>query len=67
MQPEGKVRKLPHMHNEPPSESAPEGPKGSQDVTTPPPAEAEPRISEKEQMEQYEQALKETDWGHQPC
>jgi len=24
-------------------------------------------ISEDEQMAQYEEALKESDWGHQPC
>lgn len=40
-----------------------------------PPQEAAPPESEKapkkrsaqEQMEDFEQALKETDWGHQPC
>jgi hypothetical protein len=25
------------------------------------------QLSAEEQMEQYEEALKETDWGHQPC
>lgn len=24
-------------------------------------------LSEEEQMEQFEEALKEADWGHQPC
>jgi len=24
-------------------------------------------MSEKEQMEAYEESLKDTDWGHQPC
>jgi hypothetical protein len=24
-------------------------------------------LSADEQMERYEEALKETDWGHQPC
>ena len=24
-------------------------------------------LSEEEQMAQYEESLKETDWGHQPC
>ena len=24
-------------------------------------------MSKKEQMEAYEESLKDTDWGHQPC
>tara|TARA_A100001037_G_scaffold300456_1_gene328065 strand:- start:29 stop:169 length:141 start_codon:yes stop_codon:yes gene_type:complete len=24
-------------------------------------------MSEEEQMEAYEESLKDTDWGHQPC
>jgi hypothetical protein len=26
-----------------------------------------PALSAEEQMEQFEEDLKETDWGHQPC
>lgn len=29
--------------------------------------EAAPSPSEEEQMEKFEEALKEADWGHQPC
>ena len=31
------------------------------------PTKSAAELSEEEQMEQYEEALKETDWGHQPC
>ncbi|MFP6873893.1 MAG: hypothetical protein VCA55_10345 [Verrucomicrobiales bacterium] len=33
------------------------------------PVDPEPvkEMSEKEQMEAYEESLKDTDWGHQPC
>ena len=34
------------------------------DVGTPKPVE---EMTEEEQMEAYEESLKETDWGHQPC
>jgi hypothetical protein len=29
--------------------------------------EAKPELTPEEQMAQYEESLKETDWGHQPC
>ena len=32
--------------------------------TTPKPVE---EMTEEEQMEAYEESLKDTDWGHQPC
>ena len=31
------------------------------------PTKTAAELSEEEQMAQYEEALKETDWGHQPC
>ena len=31
------------------------------------PAKPADELSEEEQMAQYEESLKETDWGHQPC
>ena len=31
------------------------------------PTKSAAELSEEEQMAQYEEALKETDWGHQPC
>ena len=31
------------------------------------PAKPANELSEEEQMAQYEESLKETDWGHQPC
>ena len=31
------------------------------------PTKSATELSEEEQMAQYEEALKETDWGHQPC
>ena len=31
------------------------------------PAKPAGELSEEEQMAQYEESLKETDWGHQPC
>ena len=31
------------------------------------PAKPVDELSEEEQMAQYEESLKETDWGHQPC
>ena len=31
------------------------------------PTKSAAELSEEEQMVQYEEALKETDWGHQPC
>jgi len=29
--------------------------------------EVQPALTPEEQMEQYEESLKESDWGHQPC
>jgi len=34
--------------------------------TNPPPTSV-PALSPEEQMEQFEEDLKENDWGHQPC
>ncbi len=31
------------------------------------PAKPADELSEEEQMAQYEESLKEIDWGHQPC
>ncbi len=31
------------------------------------PTKSAAELSEEEQMAEYEEALKETDWGHQPC
>ena len=31
------------------------------------PAKPARELSAEEQMAQYEESLKETDWGHQPC
>ncbi len=31
------------------------------------PAKSTAELSKEEQMAQYEEALKESDWGHQPC
>lgn len=31
------------------------------------PVEAEEPLSPEEQLARYEEALKESDWGHQPC
>ena len=31
------------------------------------PAEGMEKLSPEEQMARYEEALKESDWGHQPC
>ena len=31
------------------------------------PAKPAKELSKEEQMAQYEESLKETDWGHQPC
>ena len=31
------------------------------------PAKPAAELSAEEQMAQYEESLKETDWGHQPC
>jgi hypothetical protein len=28
---------------------------------------AQPKMSREEQLAQFEEALKEEDWGHQPC
>jgi hypothetical protein len=39
-------------------------------VSTPPPTEAAVAVNKltpEEQMALFEQELKETDWGHQPC
>jgi hypothetical protein len=33
----------------------------------PAPAGSEKVLSPEEQMEQFEEDLKENDWGHQPC
>ena len=33
----------------------------------PMPASQPPTLTEEEQMALFEAALKETDWGHQPC
>jgi hypothetical protein len=30
-------------------------------------SQAAPALSPEEQMARFEEALKETDWGHQPC
>jgi hypothetical protein len=41
-----------------------------QPVSAPPPADAPPAsppLTPEEQMALFEQELKETDWGHQPC
>lgn len=32
-----------------------------------PPEKTEPTRSAEEQMAEFEEALKESDWGHQPC
>jgi hypothetical protein len=29
--------------------------------------DAQPKMSREEQLAQFEEALKEEDWGHQPC
>tara|TARA_B100000676_G_C17720179_1_gene650959 strand:+ start:348 stop:488 length:141 start_codon:yes stop_codon:yes gene_type:complete len=46
------------MHDDP-KDKAPQPPVGE-----PKPVE---EMSEEEQMEAYEESLKDTDWGHQPC
>jgi len=48
-------------------------PEEAEEPTPPsvPPDDPEPEpkkeLSEEEQMAQYEESLKEEDWGHQPC
>tara|TARA_B100001123_G_scaffold408973_1_gene502659 strand:+ start:652 stop:801 length:150 start_codon:yes stop_codon:yes gene_type:complete len=49
------------MHDEP-KDKTPE-PQPTQ-ADGPKPVE---EMSEEEQMEAYEESLKDTDWGHQPC
>ena len=44
-----------------PKDKAPEQ---EQDSGAPKPVEG---MTEEEQMEAYEESLKDTDWGHQPC
>jgi hypothetical protein len=46
-----------------PAKSGPAEPKGEQ------PSEEKPvkKLTAEEQMQQFEEDLKETDWGHQPC
>jgi hypothetical protein len=44
-------------------------PKEEQPKPEPKDPEEKPKkdLSAEEQMERYEEALKESDWGHQPC
>lgn len=50
----------------PPSE--PSRPEAGKDAPASPlPAVTKPKLSKEEQMAQFEEALKEEDWGHQPC
>ena len=39
-------------------------PRSLKNPTAPKPVE---EMTEEEQMEAYEESLKDTDWGHQPC
>ena len=42
-------------------------PKPAADESEAAPEEETRELTAEEQMEQYEEALKEEDWGHQPC
>jgi len=53
----------PPPQDNPPPDMAPPAPP----VPSAPGAGAPAPLSEEEQMERFEAALKETDWGHQPC
>lgn len=46
---------------------APPQPLPEPSTPEPPPAAEPPPLSEDEQMALFEESLKETDWGHQPC
>ena len=52
------VAEIERAHPEPPAKTA-----GAGGVRLPPDRE----LSDEEQMARYEEALKEADWGHQPC
>ena len=49
----------------------PSNPSGADDSAGPPEVKPEDspdkKLSAEEQMERYEEYLKENDWGHQPC
>jgi len=40
---------------------------GEQKPAEAPADEGAPKLTPEEQMARYEEALKEEDWGHQPC
>jgi hypothetical protein len=44
-----------------------EAPEKAGDSLSPPPEQPQPVLSPEQQMEQFEESLKESDWGHQPC
>jgi hypothetical protein len=50
-------------------QSNPSGPDDSAIPAEPKPEDStgEKKLSAEEQMEKYEEYLKENDWGHQPC
>jgi hypothetical protein len=53
-----------------PAKTPPEtGPKADPKLPPDKPKEADAKkpLTPEEQMAQYEESLKETDWGHQPC
>ena len=49
-----------------PEEKNDEKPEATGDSTPETPEESE-ELSPEEQMARYEESLKDTDWGHQPC
>ncbi|MGH7944077.1 MAG: hypothetical protein ACREH8_08885 [Opitutaceae bacterium] len=55
----------PRDPHETPAAKTPEPPASG--AVTPDPAPAAPALTAEEQMALFEQELKETDWGHQPC
>ncbi len=51
----------------PASPAQPEAGPDSAPPSSPPPAIDPKTLTPEEQMARFEQELKETDWGHQPC